>query len=333
MTRSFVFIALMVIALPLFSDATGCIDCSNCAICTSKSFYDTGVVKVTIDVGSCKGSSISWFCCRGSQKPEMTSDSFCDLYHCNSPTLEDWESEKNKCNTVSVLEYLVPTDATSIIVQLHDGQFNGNVACTTPGACCGGSGTSCPSATSGVCQTTIDLSTCGTMRECTTDSDCDHLNTACASGSCSAEGLCGKTLHPQGTVCRPALDPCDVSETCSGVSDQCPDDLRNDDGYSFKCGTTQYLCGLEASDLTLNNGGAWVIGTANAKPCVIGTGVSVVQLPWPHCVTQCLETLCPNQKRISNYALASCNVTNGYWDCDQKTDVPYDYVPVCPYAL
>ncbi len=289
---------------------------------------------MTIDVNSCKGSSISWACCKGSQSPGATMllNSFCNLYHCDSPTLGDWELEKNKCNTVSALEYLVPVGAVSILVQIHDGKFVGNVPCAQQGACCGGSGTSCPNAASGVCETTIDLSTCHTMRECTVDADCHHLDTPCASGKCSVEGLCGKTLHPQGTTCRPALDACDVSETCSGVSDQCPADLRKDDGYSFKCGTTQYLCGLEGSDLTQNNGKAWVIGSGSEKSCTIGTGNTIVQLAWPHCVTQCLETLCPNQKRISNYALTSCNVTNGNWECDEKKDVPYDYVPVCPYS-
>jgi len=68
--------------------------------------------------------------------------------------------------------FSIPADATSFVVQLHDGQFQGNKVCSGvgngAGQCSGGCGTSCTSGianscgkdVSGVCEVTVDLNSC-----------------------------------------------------------------------------------------------------------------------------------------------------------------------------
>jgi hypothetical protein len=52
--------------------------------------------------------------------------------------------------------------------------------------------------------------------------------TSCCSATC--------TLKPAGTVCRPALDPCDVVEACLGEGPDCPSDRKAPDDTSCSDG-------------------------------------------------------------------------------------------------
>lgn len=310
-----------------------CVNCDACAMCVSRSFFDAGSVQVVIDFSNCKNEeTISWGCCRGSSNTSTTGEDanqFCDLHTCDA-SLDNWDPAHNKCDEVTQTTFLVPNTAQSIVIQLYDGKFIGDVDCTSPNSnCCGGAGTSCD-AVSGVCQVAIDLSECGGEDECITDANCAHLNDACAIGVCDQTGTCIQQYKPHGTICRPALDLCDVPEVCSGVSTQCPPDFRDDHGYTFKCGTTQYLCAVETGDLVKNNGNAWVLG--NNTKCTIGTARQFVALPWPSCVTKCIVAICPNNKQISNYALSACNTTTGLWECTEKHDTGLYHEPVCPFA-
>ncbi|CAD6930372.1 unnamed protein product [Tilletia laevis] len=58
---------------------------------------------------------------------------------------------------------------------------------------------------------------------------CDPTSSACCSSSCS--------FSSNSTVCRPAVDGrCDVAETCSGTSAECPTDVTKPDGESCASG-------------------------------------------------------------------------------------------------
>ncbi|KAL2798389.1 Metallo-peptidase family M12-domain-containing protein [Aspergillus keveii] len=61
----------------------------------------------------------------------------------------------------------------------------------------------------------------------TTGSECDDANDSCCN-SCK--------LAAAGTVCRPSTGECDLQETCSGNSSNCPSDSFKKDGDS--CGTS-----------------------------------------------------------------------------------------------
>ncbi|XP_041935038.1 disintegrin and metalloproteinase domain-containing protein 23 isoform X1 [Alosa sapidissima] len=73
---------------------------------------------------------------------------------------------------------------------------------------------------------------CGTGMECYRDccKKCSLSNGAhCSDGPC-----CNVTclFYPRGHSCRYAVNDCDISETCSGDSGQCPPNLHKQDGYS-----------------------------------------------------------------------------------------------------
>uniref|UniRef100_A0A8C7IPM8 ADAM metallopeptidase domain 23 n=1 Tax=Oncorhynchus kisutch TaxID=8019 RepID=A0A8C7IPM8_ONCKI len=72
---------------------------------------------------------------------------------------------------------------------------------------------------------------CGDRTECYKDccKKCSLANGAhCADGPC-----CNNTclFYPRGYSCRYAVNDCDISETCSGDSGQCPPNLHKQDGY------------------------------------------------------------------------------------------------------
>lgn len=310
-------------------NTNNCISCVNCAKCAGITHESLNTWRVKVDLSDCKGgSSISWACCESSGNGAR-----CDLYDCNNANVTEWEIEKAKCNEITEISFLVPENTQFITIQLHDGKFLGTVDPSNPPApLCGGSGTSCSSASlSGVCRVTIDLSTCHAPPECIDNIDCLHLSDSCATGICDVAvgGVCKQILHPMGRICRPPADLCDVPETCTGVSASCPLDVRKDHAYTYKCSTSQFLCGITQNELTIGQGGYnYFLGT-----CGIGTADSFHSLPWPSCATGCIQSLCPNNRLLSNYALATCDPLTGEWLCTQKIDVTETIsLPVCPYT-
>jgi hypothetical protein len=383
-----------------------CIDCSSCVTCKSRSPKDDNSDYITIQTDDCKATPISWVCCRGSSGG---SSSNCNLETCNTP-LEGIELDKNKCNTVSSLQYSVPIDATSITIQLHDGRFQGNIQCENNQDCCGGSNSAC--ASSGVGEVTINLSDCpeeshpepecknnelGQTTNCTAfDGECtrgicvdgkcqqlfltgmvcrpavkgpdgttcdveevcaagqafcpndDYLlaNTVCRDAvigqdgkTCDAPEVCtGNSNYcpvdvflPASAVCRPNADLCDVPENCNGVSAACPVDVRNDFAYTYKCSTTQFLCAVTRNQITLGSGNGYFFGT-NPNTCGIGTARAFVDLQWPDCVHQCINSVCPNNRDLSNYAEGHCIPSTGEWACDTKVNIDVDTVlPHCRF--
>uniref|UniRef100_A0A667ZTT8 ADAM metallopeptidase domain 23 n=1 Tax=Myripristis murdjan TaxID=586833 RepID=A0A667ZTT8_9TELE len=72
---------------------------------------------------------------------------------------------------------------------------------------------------------------CGARAECYKEccKKCSLANGAhCSDGPC-----CNNTclFYPRGYSCRYAVNDCDISETCSGDSGQCPPNLHKQDGY------------------------------------------------------------------------------------------------------
>uniref|UniRef100_A0A669B9U6 ADAM metallopeptidase domain 23 n=1 Tax=Oreochromis niloticus TaxID=8128 RepID=A0A669B9U6_ORENI len=72
---------------------------------------------------------------------------------------------------------------------------------------------------------------------------CLKLKCSLANGAhCSDGPCCNKTclFYPRGYSCRYAVNDCDISETCSGDSGQCPPNLHKQDGYI--CQVNQGRC-------------------------------------------------------------------------------------------
>jgi hypothetical protein len=103
---------------------------------------------------------------------------------------------------------------------------------------------------------------CGDANPCTLDCDvgggnCSHtpasVATVCraAAGPCDVAETCdGVTdvcptdvVAPSATVCRPAAGACDMAETCDGVTNACPADTAQPDGTS--CSDGQFCNGAE----------------------------------------------------------------------------------------
>ncbi|XP_013763837.1 disintegrin and metalloproteinase domain-containing protein 23 isoform X1 [Pundamilia nyererei] len=81
---------------------------------------------------------------------------------------------------------------------------------------------------------------CGLRTDCQKEccKKCSLANGAhCSDGPC-----CNKTclFYPRGYSCRYAVNDCDISETCSGDSGQCPPNLHKQDGYT--CQVNQGRC-------------------------------------------------------------------------------------------
>ncbi|KAM6201903.1 disintegrin and metalloproteinase domain-containing protein 22 isoform 2-T2 [Rhynchocyon petersi] len=83
---------------------------------------------------------------------------------------------------------------------------------------------------------------CGTPAECALEgAECCKKCTLTQDSQCS-DGLCCKNckFQPMGTVCREAVNDCDIRETCSGNSSQCAPNIHKMDGYS--CDRVQGIC-------------------------------------------------------------------------------------------
>jgi len=130
---------------------------------------------VTIGAGTCKsnGSNLSWMCCLGSADSNdnaLTVATGCDLRDGSTSTttaIDDANDDGNKVEGTTKLYVSVPTTATHVRIQAHDGQFGSDVQVVT--SVCGGNPT--PGASScfgtagentGICDQVIDLSTCST---------------------------------------------------------------------------------------------------------------------------------------------------------------------------
>uniref|UniRef100_A0A669BPW2 ADAM metallopeptidase domain 23 n=1 Tax=Oreochromis niloticus TaxID=8128 RepID=A0A669BPW2_ORENI len=101
---------------------------------------------------------------------------------------------------------------------------------------------------------------CGLRTECC--KKCSLANGAhCSDGPC-----CNKTclFYPRGYSCRYAVNDCDISETCSGDSGQCPPNLHKQDGYI--CQVNQGRC-YSGECKTRENQCKYIWGSSSEKFC------------------------------------------------------------------
>ncbi len=62
--------------------------------------------------------------------------------------------------------------------------------------------------------------------QCQTDNDCNNLDTPCADGVC-ANYQCQQQFKPSSTLCRASAGVCDLAESCTGFSANCPADSKS----------------------------------------------------------------------------------------------------------
>jgi len=284
-----------------------------------------------VDFKDCKdGATLSHGCCIRSEVGQDTD--FCDMELCDGAF-----TNIEKCEGMLTASFIVPDGAEFIQLQLKDGQFDGNIDCTST-FCCGGAGNN-NCGTGGIsqtCEIRLDLSTCkegGPDPECTTE-NCDDKVFDCATQTC-VQDVCVPTYLP-GHICRPAEDLCDVEEKCIADSAVCPEDLRLDStpGYTLKCGTGLFLCGIPEDALSFHGENIYL---DDRKVCNIGHIEDIHEpLPWPECTKSCPSSICPNGKKVSNYVVGTCDRTleENPWVCKSKTDIPsnFDDLIVCPLA-
>ncbi|OCT75641.1 hypothetical protein XELAEV_18030825mg [Xenopus laevis] len=83
---------------------------------------------------------------------------------------------------------------------------------------------------------------CGTIAECAMEGgECCKKCTLTQDSECS-DGLCCSNckFNPKEMLCREAVNDCDIPETCTGNTSQCPANIHKLDGYS--CESMQGLC-------------------------------------------------------------------------------------------
>jgi len=105
---------------------------------------------------------------------------------------------------------------------------------------------------------------------------CSDDGNACTIDQCDGvQAVCPRTPAPEGVVCRPASDTCDVSEACDGVATSCPDDLVRPDGQP--CPDDGETCTADRCDgagktCTHPAGNLGVECRAAAGSCDVGEG-------------------------------------------------------------
>ncbi|MFO0679789.1 MAG: hypothetical protein U0169_24910 [Polyangiaceae bacterium] len=186
------------------------------------------------------------------------------------------------------------------------GTCNGMVcAYPPPGTACSANATCGPNGTSlcvdGVCCDTPCTGLCqactsakkgsganGTCGPIAAGSDPDSECSAQSASSCGSTGMCDGAnacqFHPAGTVCRPAVGPCDVQETCPGGGASCPSDQGMCGGMCGGCGNGSACGSNEDCSSGMCNEGTCV---ASVNGCDIATafdqtGVSNVPVTFPN---------------------------------------------------
>jgi len=107
-------------------------------------------------------------------------------------------------------------------------------------------------------------------------------------------------------MCGPTgseLEYCELQDVCNG-SGGCMDNGEDPIEYTFKCGTTNFLCGNEV-DGTLCNDGAKDVVKASDDECA---GM-IAGMMDPDQDTYSVK--CPNNRAISHYVIYDCHGTSG----------------------
>ncbi|KAF7236571.1 Disintegrin and metalloproteinase domain-containing protein 11 [Varanus komodoensis] len=104
---------------------------------------------------------------------------------------------------------------------------------------------------------------CGSLAECSkVGGNCCKKCTLTHDAMCS-DGLCcrGCKYEPRGVTCREAVNECDIPETCTGDSSQCPPNLHKQDGYF--CDNEQVRAGVSEAVAKLGIASAMHCGDVN----------------------------------------------------------------------
>ncbi|XP_075767398.1 disintegrin and metalloproteinase domain-containing protein 11 [Pelodiscus sinensis] len=74
---------------------------------------------------------------------------------------------------------------------------------------------------------------CGSLTECARGGGSCCKKCTLTHGAMCSDGLCckGCKYEPRGVPCREAVNECDIAESCTGDSSQCPPNLHKVDGY------------------------------------------------------------------------------------------------------
>ncbi|KAM4688185.1 disintegrin and metalloproteinase domain-containing protein 22 isoform 2-T2 [Discoglossus pictus] len=83
---------------------------------------------------------------------------------------------------------------------------------------------------------------CGSLAECAAEGGDCCLKCSLTQGSECSDGLCCTDckVNLKGTLCRDAVNDCDIPEMCTGNSSQCPSNIHKLDGYH--CENREGLC-------------------------------------------------------------------------------------------
>ena len=243
-----VLLALGVSMLVSSASANSCWECptetspvADCITCAGKALVGDEL-EVVVDFEGCKDDAISWGCCTGSDGAAGACEAVkcCDGVSCSGPP----DANRPKCETVTSMKVRVPSDATSITINTHDGQTV-NEAGALANEVCGGpggpfnQGGGCSKDVSGAtshCVVVIDLATCPTSAPTaspTVDAgdegpQCDGIETCIDIGPCMTAVsvdqdtcLCNYEFANEGQPCgNPdfAGGLCDAQDICeSGV--------------------------------------------------------------------------------------------------------------------
>lgn len=160
---------------------------------------------------------------------------------------------------------------------------------------------------------------------------------------CDGAGSCLDEVADSSVTCRPSAGGCDVAESCNGSSKDCPADTFEPAGtscgasgselefcevqdtcdgtgscidngfepieYTFKCGTSLYLCGNDVTGGGCNEGNAKIEPISEEECAGLIAAVND-----PNVNT--FGTKCPNQRAISHYVIFDC-----YGDAGIKYEV------------
>uniref|UniRef100_A0A4W6G6F9 ADAM metallopeptidase domain 23 n=1 Tax=Lates calcarifer TaxID=8187 RepID=A0A4W6G6F9_LATCA len=198
---------------------------------------------------------------------------------------------------------------------------------------------------------------CGARAECYKEccKKCSLANGAhCSNGPC-----CNNTclFYPRGYSCRYAVNDCDISETCSGDSGQCPPNLHKQDGYL--CQVNQGRC-YNGECKTRENQCKYIWGSSSEKFCYEKLNTEGTEKgncgkdgeKWIQCSKHdvfCGYLLCTNTGRNPRIGIMKGEITttffnhkNGQIDCsgghvllDDETDLGYveDGTPCGPSMM
>lgn len=122
-------------------------DFCDCAVCEDYTTDPiTGVGSVTISVGSCSKTSLSWMCCAGT----AGANGACAVESSSGG------KQGKKENTGEIVVTDIPAGATEVVVQIHDGDNGGDGILGGPSNfCAGNAGGPC---NKGLCERTFILS-------------------------------------------------------------------------------------------------------------------------------------------------------------------------------